>query len=149
MSGERDYAVAFTHFREIGVPADWLAVARPHGILATFDGAFRWFDNPVSGNCVLVGDAAGTTDPVWGNGLSRTLRDVRLLRDRLLNDPDWPAAAHAYAADHDDFYHRLRRAEQLNTTLSFSMGDKAEARRQRASALSRHLGAGSRSALQR
>jgi menaquinone-9 beta-reductase len=135
LSGERDYAAAFTHFQEIGIPADWLAAARPHGILATFDGAFRWFDKPVSGNCVLIGDAAGTTDPVWGNGLSRTLRDVRLLRDRLLNDPDWTAAAEAYAADHDDFYHRLRRVEQLNTTLSFSMGDAAEARRHRASRL--------------
>jgi menaquinone-9 beta-reductase len=135
LSGERDYGAAFTHFREIGVPADWLAVAQPHGILATFDGAFRWIDRPISGNCVLIGDAAGTTDPVWGNGLSRTLRDVRLLRDRLLSDSDWTAAAAAYATDHDDFYHRLRRAEQLNTTLSFSMGDAAEARRQRASAL--------------
>jgi 2-polyprenyl-6-methoxyphenol hydroxylase-like FAD-dependent oxidoreductase len=135
LAGERDYAAAFTHFREIGIPAAWLAAARPHGILATFDGAFRWIDSPVSGNCVLIGDAAGTTDPVWGNGLSHTLRDVRLLRDRLLADPDWTAAAASYAADHDDFYHRLKRAEQFSTTLSFSMGDAAEARRQRASRL--------------
>ena len=32
---------------------------------------------------------AGSSDPVWGCGLSRTLRDVRLLRDRLLSDGDW------------------------------------------------------------
>lgn len=135
LSGERDYAAAFTHFREIGVPAAWLESATPHGILATFDGSFRWITHPTRGNCVLIGDAAGTTDPVWGNGLSRTLRDVRLLRDRLLNDRNWGAAAEAYARDHDDFFHRLRRAEQLHTTLYFSMGEEAEARRKRASAL--------------
>ena len=135
LSGERDYATALAHFGEIGVPAHWLDHLTPHGILATFDGSFRWITHPARGGCVLVGDAAATTDPVWGNGLSRTLRDVRLLRDRLLNDQNWSAAADAYAVDHDDYYHRLRRAEQLNTTLSFTMGEAAEARRRRASDL--------------
>lgn len=132
LSGERDYAAALQHFVELGVPAEWLACASPHGVMATFDGAFRWITAPARGNCVLIGDAAGTTDPVWGNGLSRTLRDVRLLRDRLLNDSNWQAAGEAYAADHDDFFHRLRRAEQFNATLQFSMGEDAEARRMRA-----------------
>jgi hypothetical protein len=58
----------------------------PHGILASFDGAFRWIDHPADGNCVLIGDPVSTTDPVWGHGFSRILRDVRLRRDRLLND---------------------------------------------------------------
>lgn len=132
LSGARDYAAAFQHFRELGVPAQWLAATSPHGTLATFDGAFRWVPMPARGNCILIGDAAATTDPVWGNGLSRTLRDVRLLRDRLLNDGNWKAAGEAYAGDHDDFFHRLRRAEQFNATLQFSMGDDAEARRMRA-----------------
>jgi 2-polyprenyl-6-methoxyphenol hydroxylase-like FAD-dependent oxidoreductase len=41
-----------------------------------FDGAFTWIDHPALGNCALIGDAASTTDPVWGNGLSRSLRDA-------------------------------------------------------------------------
>ena len=131
LSGERDHPAMMRHFREIGIPPAWLEQVTPHGILATFDGAFRWIDHPADGNCVLIGDAASTTDPVWGNGLSRTLRDVRLLRDRLLNDGNWVAAAHAYAQDHDDFYHRLRKAEQLNATIYFAMGTDGEARRQR------------------
>jgi len=135
LSGERDYQAALAHFREIGVPADWLDSVTPHGVFATFDGAHRWITKPLRGNCVLVGDAAGTSDPVWGCGLSRTLRDVRLLRDRLLSDPDWGAAAEAYAADHDDFFHRLRRVERLNAALHFSMGEAAEARRGRSYAL--------------
>jgi 2-polyprenyl-6-methoxyphenol hydroxylase-like FAD-dependent oxidoreductase len=135
LSGERDYKAVFEHFREIGVPADWLDNVTPHGVFATFDGAHRWITRPARGNCVLIGDAASASDPVWGCGLSRTLRDVRLLRDRLLGDPDWGAAAEAYAADHDDFFHRLRRVERLNAALHFSMGEAAEARRCRSYAL--------------
>ena len=135
LSGERDFAEAMKHFREIGIPGEWLEKLTPHGIFATFDGAHRWITMPVRGNCVLIGDAAAASDPVWGNGLSRTLRDVRLLRDRLLESKDWSRAADAYAADHDDFFHRLRRAERLNATLQFTMGHAAEARRKRAYAL--------------
>jgi menaquinone-9 beta-reductase len=64
--------------------------------------------------------------------LSRTLRDVRLLRDRLLSDNDCQAAIMAYAADHDDFFHRLRRAEHVNATLFFTMGEEGDVLRRRA-----------------
>jgi len=132
LSGERDFAAVVKHFHEIGIPGEWLENLAPHGIFETFDGAHRWITNPTRGNCVLIGDAAAASDPVWGNGLSRTLRDVRLLRDWLLEFKDWSRAADAYAADHDDFFQRLRRAERLNATLHFSMGERAESRRQRA-----------------
>lgn len=135
LSGERDLTAVMKHFAEIGIPKAWLERLTPHGIFATFDGAHRWITNPTRGNCVLIGDAASASDPVWGNGLSRTLRDVRILRDWLLKLKDWSRAADAYAADHDDFFQRLRRAERLNATLHFSMGERAESRRQRAYAL--------------
>jgi menaquinone-9 beta-reductase len=135
LSGTRDYQAVLGHFREIGIPSSWLDGVTPHGLFATFDGAHRWITKPARGNCVLVGDAAGTSDPVWGNGLSRTLRDVRLLSDHLLGERDWEKAIAAYADDHDDFFHRLRRAEQLNATLGFSMGEAAESRRRSAYAL--------------
>ena len=99
LSGARDYDAALDNFRDIGVPGDWLTDAAPYGIFASFEGAHRWIDRPFRDGCVLVGDAASASDPVWGNGLSRTLRDVRLLRDRLLADSDWHGAASAYAAD--------------------------------------------------
>ncbi len=135
LSGERDLTAVMKHFAEIGIPKAWLERLTPHGIFATFDGAHRWITNPTRGNCVLIGDAASASDPVWGNGLSRTLRDVRILRDWLLKLKDWSRAADAYAADHDYFFQRLRRAERLNATLHFSMGERAESRRQRAYAL--------------
>lgn len=135
LSGERDFTNVMQHFREIGIPGAWLDKLTPHGIFATFDGAHRWISRPVRGNCLLIGDAAAASDPVWGNGLSRTLRDVRLLRDRLLADKNWERAANGYAADHDDFFHRLRRAERLSALLHFSLGAEAERRRERAYAL--------------
>jgi 2-polyprenyl-6-methoxyphenol hydroxylase-like FAD-dependent oxidoreductase len=132
LSGERDFAEVMRQFRETGIPGAWLENLTPHGIFATFDGAHRWITNPARGNCVLIGDAASASDPVWGNGQSRTLRDVRLLRDQLLEHNDWTRAVDAYATEHDDFFQRLRRAERLNAALHFTMGDAAEARRQRA-----------------
>jgi 2-polyprenyl-6-methoxyphenol hydroxylase-like FAD-dependent oxidoreductase len=135
LSGERDYGAAVEQFIEIGIPRHWLEGLKPHGAFASFDGAHRWISNPAQGNCVLIGDAAGASDPVWGNGLSRTLRDVRLLRDHLLGEQDWTRASTAYAADHHDFFMRLRRAERLNAELHFAIGDAAEDRRRKAYAL--------------
>ncbi len=135
LSGARDYDAVKQHFAEIGWPKDWLEALQPHGIFATFDGTHQWIQRPVKGNCVLIGDAAGASDPVWGNGLSRTLRDVRLLRDRLLESSNWSEAAAAYAEDHDDAFYRLRRAERLCAKLHFPMTEDADAARLRAYAL--------------
>ena len=52
----------------------------------------------------LIGDAAATGDPTWGQGLSTSLRDSRILRDALVSNEDWESAGHAYAAGHDAFY---------------------------------------------
>jgi 2-polyprenyl-6-methoxyphenol hydroxylase-like FAD-dependent oxidoreductase len=132
LSGQRDFAEAKQHFSEIGWPAEWLETLEPHGTFATFDGAHRWIVGPIPENCVLVGDAFGVSDPVWGNGLSRTLRDVRLLRDRLLETSNWRIAAKQFANDHNDFFARLRRVERLNAQIHFAIGEHASARRQRA-----------------
>jgi hypothetical protein len=48
----------------------------------------------------LIGDAAGTSDPSFGCGLSLTLRDACVLRDYTLASRDWHAAAEAYARKH-------------------------------------------------
>ena len=48
---------------------------------------------PIANDVVLIGDAAAASDPVWGSGLSLTLRDARVLRDHLLANADWRAAA--------------------------------------------------------
>jgi 2-polyprenyl-6-methoxyphenol hydroxylase-like FAD-dependent oxidoreductase len=132
LTGERDVEAAFGYVSDAGVPTDWLVDAQPHGPLATFDGAHRWVERPYRDGVVLVGDAAGASDPSWGSGLSRTLRDVRLLRDALTADQNWPLAADAYAEQHDEFWERLRDAERLSAASLMSVGPDGASRRARA-----------------
>lgn len=132
LSGERALEEAVKEFRALGTPTTWFEGATLAGPLGTFDGAARWVDRPYRDGVVLIGDAAGATDPVWGEGLSRTLRDVRLLRDRLVATDDWRAAAAAYAADHDDFFGRMLRIDAMRGELFFDVGPVANARRKRA-----------------
>jgi 2-polyprenyl-6-methoxyphenol hydroxylase-like FAD-dependent oxidoreductase len=132
LSGPRDFDTTLVNLRGAGVPDEWLDGAQLRGPLATFDGAHRWIERPYRDGIVLVGDAAGASDPAWGSGLGRTLRDVRLLRDALLADPDWDKAADAYAEQHDEYWHRLRDAEHLSAAALMSAGPDAIARRDRA-----------------
>jgi len=131
-SGARDYGVMLEEFRKLGFPTEWLQHAEPHGILASFDGAHRWVEKASRAGVALIGDAAASSDPAWGNGLSRSLRSVRLLRDRLLSDGNWANASEAYAEDHLKDFLLLRRLERVSAELYFSLGAKALARRNRA-----------------
>ena len=77
--------------------ADQYAAAKSIGPLASFDVSDSWVEHPYRDGVVLVGDAAATTDPTFGQGLSSALRDARILRDELSKDSDWAAAAGRYA----------------------------------------------------
>src|SRR5271166_6751571 len=91
-----------------GVPLDG---ARPDGPLASFECVDVWVDHPYRDGVALIGDSAASSDPSWGQGLSLTMRDVRVLRDCLLADSNWDAACHAYAEGHDFHYGVIHRAE--------------------------------------
>ena len=132
LSGERDVAEGIRHLRAVGAPSRWFEDVELAGPFATFDGAARWVDHPYRDGVVLIGDAAGATDPTWGEGLARTLRDVRLLRDRLLADDDWDRMASAFADDHDAFFSRMLRLGAMRGELLFDVGPEADARRKRA-----------------
>jgi 2-polyprenyl-6-methoxyphenol hydroxylase-like FAD-dependent oxidoreductase len=80
----------------------------------------------------LIGDAASANDPCWGQGLSLTLRDARVLRNHLLASDDWDAAAHAYAAEHDGYYGVVREVTHALKDLFLRSGADADARRARA-----------------
>src|SRR5262249_40576946 len=116
-------------FRAAGVPEAWLENTRAAGPLAGFEGADSRVAHPVREGVALVGDAAACSDPVWGCGMSLTLRDVRVLRDALLASSDWKAALHGYADEHDRYYERLRTLEDWMTQIFFEPGPEAEARR--------------------
>ena len=76
-----------------GVPADFYANVKAVGPLASFKCADSWVEHPYTDGIALIGDAAATSDPAWGQGLSLTLRDTRVLSEALLADTDWDRAA--------------------------------------------------------
>jgi 2-polyprenyl-6-methoxyphenol hydroxylase-like FAD-dependent oxidoreductase len=115
-----------------GMASEWYADATPLGPLASFDGADSWVTHPYCDGIVLVGDAAATSDPTHGQGLSLTLRDVRVLRDALLAETDWDRAGHAYAAEHDRHYAPIHTCEGWLTQLFLTLGPEADSRRERA-----------------
>jgi 2-polyprenyl-6-methoxyphenol hydroxylase-like FAD-dependent oxidoreductase len=115
-----------------GAPAEWFSGATPIGPLASFDSPDNWAVHPYRDGVVLIGDAAAASDPCFGCGLSLTLRDVRVLRDRISEKGDYAEAATGYAAEHDLYYSRLYRIHGWFRDLWFGAGADAEALRARA-----------------
>jgi menaquinone-9 beta-reductase len=114
-----------------GTPAEWLSAATPAGPLAEFNGADRWVDRPARNGVVLIGDAATSTDPDWGTGLSLTLWDVLHLSDALCSSSDWGEAMERYAREHDRYYGVLHEVTRCCAELLWSTGEAAEERRGR------------------
>ena len=106
--------------------------ARAVGPLASFRCGDFWVDHPYKDSVALIGDAAATSDPAFGQGLSLTVRDARVLRDHLLATEDWDAAGHAYAAEHDGYFAVARKVEDWFRTLFLEQGADADSKRARA-----------------
>jgi 2-polyprenyl-6-methoxyphenol hydroxylase-like FAD-dependent oxidoreductase len=117
---------------QCGVPAEFYANTRVVGPLASFSGADHWVEHPYANSVALIGDAAAASDPSWGQGLSLTLRDARVLRDALLAEPNWDAAGHRYAIEHDRYYGAILTWEDWFTSFFYGRGAAAEERRARA-----------------
>jgi len=106
--------------------------AKAVGPLATFDGAEVWVEYPYRDGVALMGDAAAASDPSWGQGLSLTMRDARVLRDHLLSTDNWESAGHAYATEHNRYSEVTHTANLWHTELFLKTGPEADARRARA-----------------
>jgi 2-polyprenyl-6-methoxyphenol hydroxylase-like FAD-dependent oxidoreductase len=63
------------------------------GPLASFSCDEDWVEHPYQNGVALIGDAAAISDPVYGQGMSLTLRDVRTLSEKLLSQSDRDKAA--------------------------------------------------------
>lgn len=68
-----------------------LSVASPCGPCRAYPSQYASVDKPYVEGAVLIGDAAGYTDPISGQGLSVTLRDARMVGDILRSNKDWTA----------------------------------------------------------
>jgi 2-polyprenyl-6-methoxyphenol hydroxylase-like FAD-dependent oxidoreductase len=132
LQGSADVGEFIRECIRAGAPAAAYAHAKPIGPLATFESTANWADLPYSEGVALVGDAAGTSDPVWGQGLSLSLRDARVLSEHLLSSDDWDAAGRAYARDHQDYFDTMHKVESWSTDLFIRTGEDAEAARERA-----------------
>lgn len=130
--GTRDVARFFDGCKKTGANAALFEGIKQAGPLATFSSAHSWVDHPFRDGVALVGDSASSSDPTWGQGLSLTLRDARVLRDHLLRTDDWDAAGHAYADEHDSYAGRLHTFHQWMSAMYLGMGSEADARRARA-----------------
>jgi len=102
------------------------------GPLASFRCGDFWVDHPYKAGVALVGDAASTSDPAFGQGLATTARDARVLRDCLLANDDWDAAGHTFATEHDRDSQVIRRVSHWFRSLFLEQGVDADARRTRA-----------------
>lgn len=111
---------------------EYYARARAIGPLACFEGGDSWVEHPYRDGVALIGDAAATSDPSFGQGMSLTLRDARVLRDALAAGGDWEQAGHRYAQEHDVYFHRCHQVTVWMRNIFQEQGSEADARRQRA-----------------
>jgi 2-polyprenyl-6-methoxyphenol hydroxylase-like FAD-dependent oxidoreductase len=112
--------------------AESLGDARPIGPCATFDGGDTWIDVPLEEGVVLIGDAAGYNDPNIGQGLSLTLRDVRVVTEILLGATDWSVDQMLpYAEDRRERMRRVRFSAALAAAIGTTFGVEGTARRVR------------------
>jgi menaquinone-9 beta-reductase len=102
------------------------------GPLASFDVSESWVAHPYANGVALLGDAAGTSDPTFGQGLNLSLRDVRVLRDELLASTDWDTAGHRYAERHGKYFLDCHTVEGWLRTLFQDPSPAAAGIRERA-----------------
>ena len=111
-----------------------LVDARPAGPCATFKAEDTWCSAPYAPGVVLIGDAAGYTDPIAGQGLSLALRDVRLVSEALRSAELLHAETTfaGYAADRLERMRRVRFVAQTMAAVLAEFGPDSHARRLRA-----------------
>ncbi|MBV9885644.1 MAG: FAD-dependent monooxygenase [Acidobacteria bacterium] len=112
--------------------ADCYAPAKSIGPLAAFDAGYMWVDRPYRDGVALIGEAAAVSDPSFGQGMSLSLRDARVLRDALVSDSDWDRGVCHYAEQHDKYFRTIHTVSCWLRSLFQEQGAIADARRQKA-----------------
>lgn len=105
--------------------------ARKAGPVAFFPNADTWASRIAGDGVVLIGDAAGANDPSVGQGLSLVFRDVRELRDLLLDNRDWNRAIKTFAERRPAYFGVLREHAKWLGVLVTEEGPEADALRER------------------
>jgi len=118
-------------FKLKSVPGvECLANGTPAGPCNSYGNEDSWTETPFVPGVLLIGDAAGHNDPIIGQGLSITYRDVRIVRDLMLGDRNWtPELFRPYAEERAERMRRLRITASSFSILSAEFGPHALARR--------------------
>jgi menaquinone-9 beta-reductase len=127
LQGDGDFQKFIDMSIATGAPADYYKGVSQIGPVATFEGFDSWVEHPYKDGIALVGDAAQTSDQTWGQGLSITYRDARLLRDALAATDDWDAAGHKYAEAANESFHHVRLVENWMTLVMMDQSEHANA----------------------
>ncbi|HXN84526.1 MAG TPA: FAD-dependent monooxygenase [Candidatus Binataceae bacterium] len=132
-SGADNQARFLDAFRLETVPgSEHLASATPSGPCNSYGNEDTWTDTPYVPGVVLIGDAAGHNDPIIGQGLSITYRDVRTVRDLMLENRDWDCDIfRPYAEERSERMRRLRLTASTLSILNVEFGAQARERRMR------------------
>ena len=102
----------------------------PAGPVASYPMTDSWTEDPTADGVVLVGDAAGWSDPTIGQGLSVSMRDVRVVSELLLANPQWDRATfEPYADERRERMRRLRIAVEIVLEVLCSFSDRGRDRR--------------------
>ena len=111
--------------------ADAIVEATPVSPCIAYPNYDSWVDSPVRPGVVLIGDAAGRNDPIIGQGLSISMRDVRQVRDALLGETDWREAMfEGYVTERIERMSRLRVSARLVSLRESTFGAEGRALRQ-------------------
>jgi len=123
-------------FRLSTVPhSDSIANAKIAGPCHAIPNHSTWTDSPVAPGVVLLGDAAGYNDPIIGQGLAVSMRDVRVVSELLLGSETWNEALFApYIEERTERMRRLRVAAAMDSVVHAEFGPEATARKLRISA---------------
>lgn len=120
---------AFLAYAAERMPPSALAKARQAGPIGFFSNHDAWATRLAGNGVVLVGDAAGSVDPLGAHGTSLVFHDVRLLSSLLRSTSDWNAAAADYAERRTRAYEVIR-ADDRWTSLLFENSEAAAERRE-------------------
>jgi 2-polyprenyl-6-methoxyphenol hydroxylase-like FAD-dependent oxidoreductase len=107
-----------------------IANAKPASHCFVYPNNDTWADVPYAPGVVAIGDAAGHNDPIIGQGLSISHRDVRVVTDILKSSKDWsPAAFAPYAEERKERMRRLRLAARFASVRDCEFDARARKRR--------------------
>lgn len=118
--------------RAVPMMAEMYADVQAIGPLATFDVSESWVRHPYRDAVALLGDAAATSDPTFGQGMATALRSARVLRDALLRHEDWDKAGDEYARALDGYFQNCHKVCGWFRTLFQDPCAEAAALRQKA-----------------